>query len=689
MKIFILAPCLILLMLTGVSAIEASPVGCEYYNSTTIICHNQGDVEPVTFVESNGINLYNNNTNRSGWVEYDWGFEWTTNRGINKSVSWNDLPNVTPQIRSDNLSYWSINWTKNVKIGLKRANLTLLMGQLLNDSEVELKAMIITGDDGWEAWNKTVRLYRTMNMTNIDLDGDEDFLQVEYKNKTRIAGMNITNDTKLYSLDTNYVLVYDDETEHTISWRWNSQAQVDYHAQLKANPGSNALLYWVANSSILLESNKTYRLRHYWIDATSQINPQSNKTGYILFNGLFKTAYSGAAPQVKKYKSMPSENRGFTSYDTSNIPDNAFITRLEWRHVFVAKTVGGPVDWISDLYMGEWISEPLNGVDWGGGSLTKTLDWSDYCVGNSPCSYTFDLPSGAFKYVNTTGYTDIALRDASLWDFSSPSYWSHSYWGNAGGRSSWLKVTYDFINITLSTPPDNIIVMDHFVNLSCNWTTVEPDNITVAVYHVHDLFYNETNSSGENVTVLTPELHDHHLWKWNCYACSGGDCVWSVNGNWSFTVNFDDDTLWRLTAPPNQSRVNNLNATQELTCDVIGDVHDEIANISLYVNDTVQHVVYNTTELAYNYTFTAPGVYEWDCLYQLHPFPPPPPPAIRWSDNGNYTVIRVADVSTTPPPVHVQKSAEKKESSFLIIVFIILFGVVLVFLIKSCRRKDE
>lgn len=544
------------------SALATPSVGCEYYNATLIRCENNGGIEPVTFVDVNGINLFNNNTNRSGWTEYDWGFEWTGSGGVNRSVSWNALPAVAPVIRTNNLTYWMLNWTKTVFLGTKTANLTLLIGQRLNDSEVELKAIITTGATGWESWNRTIRMYRTMNKTNIDLDYDEDILQIDYRNKSRRVGLNRENDTKLYSLDSNYVLTYDEETDHAISWRWESKPNIDYHGQLLANPGQPATIYWVANTSVVLKSNKTYSLSHYWIDASTQINPQSNKTGYIYFSGLSYTAYGGYTPSVYKSRTTSVEKRAYLSYDTSSIENNAVLTKLEWKHNYISSSTPAPRDWRARLYMGSFISDGLNINDWNSGTYAKFIDWSTYCGGNAPCIYTFDLGSGAFKYVNRTGYTDVALRDYSLYDFFSPSSWSHNFYGSASGRSSWLKATYDYMNITLSAPANKTELTDekNWVILECNWTVIEPG--TFKLYINNTLNYTSSGKPVANISINV-SFDPYGIWEWDCQGTvTQGVTIsdWSWNGNrtiiynpevsviktgYAFKHHFIDRSFWR------------------------------------------------------------------------------------------------------------------------------------------------
>jgi hypothetical protein len=172
------------------------------------------------------------------------------------------------------------------------------------------------------------------------------------------------------------------------------------------------------------------------------ISPVSSKTGQIQTNGLFYTVYTGGTSYaVKQWKAVPAEWRMYFNYDTSVLPSGINITKVEFYHTHLLSSTPPPLVWKTEFFMGTFIGAVLDQSDWNGGASVAVESAPGW-----PSTRLVNLGSKGIIAINKTGFTDLRLSDASLWDYSSPANWSYTIYSNSarGGR---LKITYDFIAI--------------------------------------------------------------------------------------------------------------------------------------------------------------------------------------------------------------------------------------------------
>lgn len=136
------------------------------------------------------------------------------------------------------------------------------------------------------------------------------------------------------------------------------------------------------------------------------------------------------------------EWRGYLSFDTSTLPNNASVVavRFYWSRGAITTDGNGPDDWRTTFKMGDFIGDALDIGDWGesGAYTCMEHDWDNPV--SPDWTIWLDFPSGANAYVNLLGYTDVAVVDTSL---ESPPYGSwHCPLYYYGAPTCYLEVTY-------------------------------------------------------------------------------------------------------------------------------------------------------------------------------------------------------------------------------------------------------
>jgi hypothetical protein len=151
--------------------------------------------------------------------------------------------------------------------------------------------------------------------------------------------------------------------------------------------------------------------------AIPQFSNVASKSGEIEKSGFLIPTYtvdtSTATPQVGRNTIVNAERRSYFNYDTSSIPSNAIIVKVEFYHAVDSVTASNPPsDWQTAFYIGTFIGLALDSRDWNGGTLAVTENWQNP---DNPVGKWIDLGSVGVSNLNKSGDTDIAVRDASLY----------------------------------------------------------------------------------------------------------------------------------------------------------------------------------------------------------------------------------------------------------------------------------
>lgn len=459
---------LIGLLLLLVPCVVAGPVGCEWYNASVGHCWNQGDIEPDTYIMRDCSQMANRNVSRFGWMSYEMGLAWWRNDSVTKFPL--DCSSVTPVYSSDDLTYWQIEWHKQITMGGKVANLTYSLSQTVNASYVNA-SLTFHSVSGFEAFTKNITLYRLMKNVDVDLDGDFEILELENDNQRFHLRMNHSRYAHGNNLTWPSLKIYDEDTGHHVQWVWRGR---NYQAKfLPSVTGENGKVYFYKEFQPPpggLGNNFTKKVSHWWIDAQGTFLPVSAKTGQIQTNGLWFTVYTGGSSyNVYKCRTTPTERRLYYNYDTASIPDYGSVTGVGFRHTVLLTSNPPPVSWQTDFDIGTFIGVALDQTDWNGGTNVYTEIWP-----TSPFSKTIEMTSASFKHINKMGFTDLKLKDASLWDFSSPNCWGHTIYSNSrrGGQLyvNWtFRVNVSDVQIVNDVPlsePSGFLVWGNFSDAS-------------------------------------------------------------------------------------------------------------------------------------------------------------------------------------------------------------------------------
>jgi len=164
--------------------------------------------------------------------------------------------------------------------------------------------------------------------------------------------------------------------------------------------------------------------------------------GYIDFNGVGYFYYDDATTSTvaNSYVVIPArEARGYTTYDTSSIPDNATITAAELDVNYITQQGGGahaPDSWMHSIGCGKDILDgSLSASDWGNAGFKQVATGIP-----SPGIVTYYFGSKVLLQINKTGNTDIEIKDISTSSFPGGT-WSITFW-NCSTRTGKLRVWY-------------------------------------------------------------------------------------------------------------------------------------------------------------------------------------------------------------------------------------------------------
>lgn len=160
--------------------------------------------------------------------------------------------------------------------------------------------------------------------------------------------------------------------------------------------------------------------------------------GQITYTGIgYTVATNQLSCTVGYFRRGFPEYRIYFTYDTSMISDQSKITKVEFHHGLISSSTPGPMLWRTAFYMGTWIGPSLDSTDWNGGN---------FCVYRSgvgwPGTEWVDLGVPGTKNINTTGQTDLMIKDASLWNWFDPLGWTHVIYMTTH-RGGALRITFN------------------------------------------------------------------------------------------------------------------------------------------------------------------------------------------------------------------------------------------------------
>ena len=164
---------------------------------------------------------------------------------------------------------------------------------------------------------------------------------------------------------------------------------------------------------------------------TKTFGNTSAKSGQIQKAGFVYTVDTATnLPAVSMDMATGTERRSYFSFDTSSLPNNSIISKVEFLW-WVNAAAGAPATWRTNWAMGTFIGAALDAGDWNGGTFVHQH------VGIPALgATTVDLSLLGIPFVNVKGDTDVRVYDTSL---SFGGSWSHTLTKN---RTT-LTVTYE------------------------------------------------------------------------------------------------------------------------------------------------------------------------------------------------------------------------------------------------------
>lgn len=168
--------------------------------------------------------------------------------------------------------------------------------------------------------------------------------------------------------------------------------------------------------------------------------------GYIYFTGLAYSYYDDTNGLVaNEFITGIREARGFTSFDTSALPDNADIVSAQLDIEYYNQESGGPdapSSWTHRVYGAKDLLDGSLGLaDWN--DLRWTLMDQETPVEGTT---TYYFSGKDLDQINLTGHTDFTVRDNS--GSQAPGgYWAISYYNCGNRRAGQLKVYYNLPRI--------------------------------------------------------------------------------------------------------------------------------------------------------------------------------------------------------------------------------------------------
>lgn len=155
------------------------------------------------------------------------------------------------------------------------------------------------------------------------------------------------------------------------------------------------------------------------LDGVHRVKAKASGGGNIKLTGSTYTVSAGSNPVIgKKTGTGAYEYRGYLKFDTNGLLSGGETVEKVELYVDVSSmslTQPSATKWT--VYAGSFISTTIDSGDWAGGSLCTQIDWED-----DPFDSFHDLGSTGVSQFNNTGYTDICIRDVSL--YSGSITWS-------------------------------------------------------------------------------------------------------------------------------------------------------------------------------------------------------------------------------------------------------------------------
>ena len=146
---------------------------------------------------------------------------------------------------------------------------------------------------------------------------------------------------------------------------------------------------------------------------TKTFGNTSAKSGEIAKSGfLYSVDTATALPVVGQDLGTGAEERSYFSFDTSSLPNNSIISKVEfmwWVNGTSSSGLFVPSSWRTNWAMGTFIDAALDAGDWNGGTFV-------YQHVGTPAAgaTTLDLSLLGIPFVNVKGDTDVRVYDTSL-----------------------------------------------------------------------------------------------------------------------------------------------------------------------------------------------------------------------------------------------------------------------------------
>lgn len=649
---------------------EETITGCENQDGTWH-CWNNGSIAKDTYfkITDDGLQLANF-PHAFNWTTYTAGFNYSNDTGEQQSIGLFDF-SYSERVRSNNLTWWIAEYMANFSYGNKAGNLTVQIGQYLNDDLVTYRIILNTDDSiAWDNWNKSVSFWRKMSRIDINDDGKNDYVKSEVNNRTYRIYLNRTNNLTDYQLTGNTIGIYDNMTNRQIEWGWNGNNE--YHASLIAHPGSNAdVLFW--REPVEIHRNSSYRLDHYWIDDSYSLGYTGARSGYIHYEPTSPTpyvAYTDVNPKIgKKVAGIFSlEDRGYYSFNVTGVkqPDWSIYKVTFGHYVLTVASSAGLSNWITRFYNNFTYGTLVGGTaDWNAGMLVDTEDWPG--SPGSPQDIEIDLGQGAINRINAgLAFDDVKISDYSTYT-GNPEYY-HVVWKGK------LFIYYYGLSVALSNPAKYTILNDskNWDVYMCNWTGAAPDNISLYINGTLNYTNTGTSNLSRNVSFNKGEWFD---WtNWDCKICGNHTCYWSTNGNYTFA--FHNQTI--LTIRPKNNSIYTANVPFPVSCN---STEWQAYFTMLYVNGSVNKTIYYEN-LTTNLSLPA-GIYSLTCIgYYLSFWPP-----------GQYVIAQNQPVKIIIVPSTVITIPFLEDDDDDEILFILIAGIAMLFFggsgIKIYRDKRK
>ena len=178
--------------------------------------------------------------------------------------------------------------------------------------------------------------------------------------------------------------------------------------------------------------------------------------------------------------------------------------------------------------------------------------------------------------------------------------------------------------VSLSSPTNNAVQFTRNLSFSCSANDVQLDNLTLYVWNSTGVYNNSvvrdvrgTNGVLESNIINIP----YGNYEWNCLA-------YDENNNFSFASNNYTFSIGQITTTLNFPLENSfVNINQTYNCSAQTEPTKRLSNITFYVWNSTNNLVYNATNningttnsSLFYFNFTTEEVYTWNCLsYNNH-----------------------------------------------------------------------